>query len=87
MNDTIKLNLKQIWEWFENDKKISLIPPLLIDEKFVTDIQTKANIFNKVFAKQCPSLRNSSVLPVNEMFLAQARLKSVDFKEADIKYK
>ena len=41
-----------------------LIPPLLIDDKFVTDIQTKANILHKFFAEQCTLLRNGSVLPV-----------------------
>ena len=28
-------------------------------------------------------LRNGSVLPVNQMFLTQARLKSIDFKEVE----
>ena len=56
----------------------------MIDDKFVTDIQTKANIFNKFFAEQCTPLRNGSVLPVNQMFLSQARLKSLDFKEFEI---
>ena len=46
-----------------NDKKIPLIPPLLIDKKFATDIKTKANIFNKFFADQCTPLNNGSVLP------------------------
>ena len=55
-----------------------------MDDKFVTDIQTKANIFNKFFAEQCTPLRNGSVLPVNQMFLTQARLKSLDFKEVEI---
>ena len=56
----------------------------MIDEKFVTDIQTKANIFNKFFAEQCTPLRNGSLLPVNQMFLTQARLKSLEFKEVEI---
>ena len=55
----------------------------MIDNKFITDIQTKANIFNKVFAGQCTPLRNCSVLPVNQMFLTQARLKHLDFKEVE----
>ena len=46
-----------ILKTFYNNKKIPLIPPLLIDDKFVTDIQTKANIFNKVFAEQCTPIR------------------------------
>ena len=69
---------------FYNNKKIPLNPPRLIDDKFVTDIQTKANIFNKLFAEQCTHLRTGSVLPVNQIFLAQARLKYLDFKKAEI---
>ena len=56
----------------------------MIDDKFVTDIQTKGNILNKLFAEECTPLRNGSVLPVNQMLLAQARLKSLDFKEIEI---
>ena len=55
-----------------------------MDNKFVTDIQTKGNIFNKFFAEQCRPLRNGSVLPVNQMFLTQARLKSLDIKKVEI---
>ena len=44
----------------------------------------KVNIFNKFFAKKCTHLRNGSVLPVNQTFLTQARLKSLDFKEVKI---
>ena len=59
MNETIT---------FYNDKKIPIIPPLLIDGKFVTDIQTKTNIFNKFFADQCTPLKNVSVLPKTKCF-------------------
>ena len=48
---------------------------------FVTDIQTKANIFNKFFTEQCTPLKNSSVLPVNQMFLTQSRLNPIDFDQ------
>ena len=78
------LQTKTYWsilKTFYNDKKIPLIPPLLIDDKFVTDIRAKANTFNKFFAEQCTPLRNGNVLPVNQMFLTQARLKSLDFRE------
>ena len=81
------LQAKTYWsilKTFYNDKKISLIPPPLIDDKFVSDIPTKANIFNKFFTEQCTPLRKGSVLPVNQMFLTQARLKSLDFKEVEI---
>ena len=81
------LQTKTYWSILKtsyNDKKIPLIPPLLIDNKFVTDIQTKANIFHKFFAEQCTPLRNGYVLLVNQMFLIQARLKTLDFKEVEI---
>ena len=47
------LQAKTYWsilKTFYNEKKIPLIPTLLVDNNFVTDIQTKANIFNKFFA-------------------------------------
>ena len=66
---------------FYNDKKIPIIPPLLVNEKFVTDIQMKVNIFNKFFADQCTPLKNNSSFPVNQIFLTQSRLTSLDFNE------
>ena len=44
----------------------------------------KANSFNKFFTEQYTPLRNGSVLPVNQMFLTQARLKSLDFEKDEI---
>ena len=78
------LQAKTYWsilKTFYNDKKIPIIPPLLIDDKFVTDIQTKANIFNKFFADQCTPLKNGSVLPKSQIFLTQSRLCTLHFDE------
>ena len=66
------LQAKTYWsilKTFYNDKKISIIPPLLIDDKFVTDIEMKANIFNKFFADKCTLLKNNNVLPKSQIFL------------------
>ena len=76
------LQAKTYWsilKMFYNDKKIPIIPPLLIDNKFVTDIQSKANIFNNFFADQCTPLRNGSVLPRTQIFLTQSRLCTLNF--------
>ena len=81
------LQAKTYWsilKTFYNDKKIPLIPPLLVDDKHVTDIKTKANIFNEYFAEQCTLLKNNSVLPINQTFLTQSRLTSLDFSEEEI---
>ena len=53
-------------------------------DKFVTDIQAKANMFNKFFADQYTPLKNNSMLPTNQLFVTQARLGSLDFKEGEI---
>ena len=51
------LQAKTYWsilKTFYNNKIILLTAPLLIDNnRFVTDIQAKANIFNAFFADQC----------------------------------
>ena len=81
------LQAKTYWsilKTFYNDKKNPIIPLLLIDDKFVTDIQTKANIFNKFFADQCTPLKNGSVLPKNQIFLTQSRICTLDFNEEEL---
>ena len=80
------LQTKTYWsilKTFYNDKKIPIIPPLLVNDKFVTDIQMKANLF-KFFADQCTPLKNNSSLPVNQIFLTQSRLSSLDFNEDEL---
>ena len=67
-----------------NNNKIPIIPPFLIDSKFLTDIKTKANIFNKFFADQCTPLKNGSVLPTSKMLLTQTRLCTLNFNEEEI---
>ena len=81
------LQAKTYWsilKTFYNDKKIPIIPPLLIDNKLVTDIETKANIFNKFFADQCSPLKNDSVTPNNQIFLTQSRLCTLNFDEGEL---
>ena len=76
LNNPLQL-AKTYWsilKTFYNEKKIPIIPPLLVDNNFVTGIQTKANIFNKFFAEQCTPLKNNSVLPTNQMPLTQIKL-------------
>ena len=81
------LQTKTYWsilKTFYKDKKIPIIPPLLIDDKFVTDMQIKANIFNKFFADKCTPLKNNSVLPKSQIFLTQSRLSTLDFNEEEL---
>ena len=54
------------------------------DDKFVTDIKTKADIFNKFFEEQCTPLKNDSKLPSNQIYLTQSRLVWLNFNEDEI---
>ena len=56
----------------------------MVINNFITDIKTKTNILNKFFAEQCTPLKNDSVLPINQMFLTQLRLGTLDFNENEI---
>ena len=81
------LQAKDYWsilKTFYNDKNIPLTPHLLVDNKCVTDIKTNANIFKENFAQHCTLLKKSSVLSINQTFLTQSRLISLDFNEEEI---
>ena len=81
------LQAKTYWsilKTFYKNKKIPLIPPLLINDKFITDIQAKTNIFNKFFADKCAPVKNNSIFPTNQLFITEARVKSLDLNEGEI---
>ena len=56
---TNELQLKKLL----NKAKIPSVPPLLVNDTFVTDFREKAGIFNVFFANQCNILDNTSILP------------------------
>ena len=60
------IGLKVYWSTLNkiiNKKKMTNIPPLLENGIFVTNFQTKADIFNDLFVQQCSIHVNDSVLP------------------------
>ena len=48
---------------FLNKCKVPRIPPLLVDDKYVTNCKEKAALFNNYFSLQCTPFMNNSVLP------------------------
>ena len=61
-----KTSSKAYWsilKSFFSDKKIPVVPPLVINDEYVTDFKTKTEIFNNHFSKQCSLIENSSTLP------------------------
>ena len=75
---------KYILKSFYNDSKIPLIPPLLVNNKIVSDFTEKANLFNDFFATQCTPLSNNTILPSAIFFKTQSRLSSINFEKEDI---
>ena len=69
---------------FYNGSKVPLIPPLLVNNKFVSDFTKKVNLFNDFFSSQCTPLSNDSVLPSCKYFLTDERLITIDFDKNDI---
>ena len=46
-----------------NNKKMTNIPPLLENGLFVTNFQTKSDIFNELYVQQCSLNQSNSALP------------------------
>ena len=86
LNDS-KTSDKTCWsilKSFYNNSKIPLIPPLLVNNKIVSDFTEKENLFNDFSATQCTHLPNNSVLPSSISLKTQTRLSSINFEKEDI---
>ena len=68
---------------FLNKVKIPEIPPLLVDNVFVTDFKTKTGVFNEFFSNQCNILDNGSILPQFN-FRTHSRLTDIAFSPSDL---
>ena len=66
-------------------QKIPCIPPILHNNKFVTDFSKKASLFNSVFAKQCSIIENNSGLPSLINLITNWYLANIEFTKDDIK--
>ena len=67
-----------------NKTKIPCIPPLLEDNKYVTDLKKKAELFNLFFAQQCSKIDNSSELPLNFLKKTDKSVSAIAFAYDDI---
>ena len=54
------------------------------DDKVITDIKIKADIFNNFFAEQRTPFKSDSKLTSNQIYLRQSRLVSLNFYEDEI---
>ena len=63
--------------------KIPSIPPILLNNKFITDFKEKANAFNLYFANQCSLLDNGSCIP-EIRYKTNQRLLNIKFSNNDV---
>ena len=61
-----------------------IIPPLLVNNKLISDFKVKANYFNDFFASQCTPLNNNSNIPETQSYVTSTKLSSVKFESKDI---
>ena len=76
------LNPKKYWSLLKiilNGKKIPCIPPIYHNDKFVSDIKKKCDLFNSYFADQCTPLVNDSKLPSVLTVHTESLLESFHF--------
>ena len=67
-----------------NGKKIPLIPPILINNKLISNVKGKANDLNAFFASQCTPVSNNSTLPFVTTAVTNASLSSILFNDQDV---
>ena len=66
-------------EVFRQWQKTPVIPPLLLNNNLISNFRENSNIFNNLFfVQQCQSIANNSILPRNQIFYVQNRLRDFD---------
>ena len=84
--DNPKTVLKTYWSIinkFLSNKKIPIIPPVLVNGELVSDSEQKANLLNNYFGSQCTPIKNGSKLPTFTCKTEEI-LTSFDTKDDDI---
>ena len=82
-----KTTAKAYWsilKAFYNDKKIPVIPLLLINNELISDFKMKANYFNSFFASLCTPLNNNNKVPGSQTCITDSKLSSLQFEDKDI---
>ena len=81
------MNRKVYWsilKSFINFKKVPIIPPLLINDHFVTNFNEEAKHFYDFFANQCSLLNKHSKIALNRASITTLLVSSVNIMEPGI---
>ena len=68
---------------FLQKKNIPLIPPILSNATFITNVYEKVMLYNSFFANQCSPINNTNALPPFECNV-NSKIDNVIFTEHDI---
>ena len=68
---------------FSSNKKLPIIPPILVDDRIVSPFAEKTDIFSSYFDLQCTPITNNSQLPSLE-FKTGKRIEKITFTDDDI---
>ena len=77
-------NYCSLLKHFYNGKKVPIIPPLLIDNRIISDSEKKANHFNNFFASHGTTLNNTSKISENQTYTTNTKLSFIKFENKDI---
>ena len=68
-----------ILKTFVKGQKNPVILPLFVNDKFVTNVLEKADLFNDFFSKQCQPVQNNSTLPKSNTYHTENRQNDIIF--------
>ena len=60
---------------FQKIQEFPIIPPLLVDNNLISNFR---DIFNDFLVHQCQPIATNSILPTNQIFYTQNRLRNFD---------
>ena len=70
-----------ILKTFANGRKVPLIPPLLLNNEFISNFKTKANYFNRFFNQQCTAISTDISIPSSVNLATNEAVTTVNFDE------
>ena len=77
-------SVKTYWsllKTFANGRKVPVIPPLLINNGFISNFKIKANYFNIFFNQQCTAISTDSSIPSSVNLATNEAVTTVNFDE------
>ena len=73
---------KTYWSFlktFANGSKVPVIPPLLINNEFISNFITKANYFKRFFNQQCTAISSDSSIPSSVNLATNETVTTINF--------